>query len=98
NSAFYDLLGSVLMGTKDLSGAETALKKAVELNKNNTDAFAKLGRVQVSRGAPDEAIATYNTALAANPKEAAFYILIGGLYETKERRVGKECRSLGSQY
>jgi len=83
NSSFYDLLGDVLTTKKDLRGAETAFKKSVELNKNNAPAFAKLGQTQAARGASDEALATYNAAQSANPKEAVFQILIGQLYEGK---------------
>jgi len=83
NSAFYNLLGGVLLGKKDYSAAQAALKKAVELNKNNTSAYLQLGQAQVNSGAVDEALATYNRALIDNPKEAAFDILIGGLYENK---------------
>jgi cellulose synthase operon protein C len=83
NSGFYDLLGSVLLSKKDQPGAETAFKKAVRLDKNNADAYVKLGQSQVSRGAVDEALGTYAEATAANPQEAAFYILTGSVYEHK---------------
>jgi tetratricopeptide (TPR) repeat protein len=83
NSAFYDLLGSVQETRKDYGAAQTSLKKAVELNKNNTDAYAKLCHVQAVSGSVDEAIATANNAVRDNPKEASFYILLGSLYENK---------------
>ncbi len=85
NSIFYDLLGTVLLdGKKDPAGAEAALKKACELDKNNADAWAKLGRAQVAKGSIDEAIATYQKSAQDNPQESAFYILLGELYETKQ--------------
>ena len=85
SSAFYDLLGTVLLdGKKDLNGAEAALKKAAELDKNNGDALAKLGRVQVEKGSVDEAIATYQKSVQDNPNESIFYILMGELYESKQ--------------
>ncbi len=83
NSLFYDLLGTVLLGKKDYSGAEAALKKSVNLDKHNAEAFAKLGNAQVAKGAVDVALATYNDGLKANPKEATLYIMTGGAYETK---------------
>jgi tetratricopeptide (TPR) repeat protein len=56
-SDFYDLLGTALFnGKKDLPGAEVALKKAIDLDKANTDAIEKLGKVQVQEGASDQAI------------------------------------------
>ena len=85
NSNFYDLLGTALFnGNKDLPGAEAALKKAVELNKNNVDALEKLGKVQKQKGSTDEAIALYQQSIKDNPNEASFYILAGELYESKQ--------------
>ena len=85
NSNFYDLLGTALFnGKKDLPGAEAALHKAVELDKNNTDALEKLGKVQVQEGATDQALALYQQSIKDNPRETRFYILAGELYESKQ--------------
>lgn len=85
NSNFYDLLGTALFdGKKDYSGADAALRKAIELDKNNTDAWEKLGKVQIQRGDTDQAIAIYQQAIKDNPKEAHFYILTGELYDAKQ--------------
>jgi tetratricopeptide (TPR) repeat protein len=85
NSNFYDLLGTALFnGSKDLAGAETALRKAIELDKNNADALEKLGKVQVQRGSADQAIALYQQSIKDNPGDVRFYILAGELYESKQ--------------
>src|SRR5579859_188872 len=85
NSNFYDLLGTALFnGKKDLAGAESALNKAVELDKTNTDALEKLGKVQVQAGEADKALALYQQSIKDNPREARFYILCGELYESKK--------------
>ena len=82
---FYDLLGTALFnGKKDLPGAETALRKAIELDKTNTDALEKLGKVQVQEGAADKALALYQQSIKDNPREVTFYILSGELYEAKK--------------
>jgi cellulose synthase operon protein C len=84
-SNFYDLLGTALFnGKKDLPGAEAALRKAVDLDKNNTDALEKLGKVQVQEGNSDQAIALYQQSIKDNPREVRFYILCGELYEAKQ--------------
>jgi tetratricopeptide (TPR) repeat protein len=84
SSAFYDLLGTALFNRKkDYEGAEAAFKKSAALDKNNADALLKLGQVQVAKGLPDQALATYQHALQDNPHEAMFYILMGELYESK---------------
>ena len=83
-SAFYDLLGSVLFAQKkDFSGAEAAFTKAGELDKNNQDAIVMLGQVQAARGAPAEAIATYQHALRGDAQDIGFYILLGELYDAQ---------------
>ena len=83
NSAFYDLLGAVMLTRKDYGPAQTALAKAVELNKNNADAYAKLCQAQAANGALDQAIATCSNGVRDNPKEATLYILLGSVYEAK---------------
>src|SRR5260221_9050759 len=79
---FYDLLGTALFnGKKDLPGAETALRKAIELDKTNTDALEKLGKEEIQEGSADKALALYQQSIKENPREVAFYILSGELYE-----------------
>jgi tetratricopeptide (TPR) repeat protein len=85
NANFYDLLGTALFnGKKDLPGAEAALRKAIDLDKTNTDALAKLGKVQVQEGSADKALALYQQSIKDNPREVTFYILSGELYEAKK--------------
>jgi tetratricopeptide (TPR) repeat protein len=85
NSAFYDLLGTALFnGKQDYPAAEAALRKSVELDKNNIDALEKLGKVQLKKGSPDDALALYLQSIKDNPHEALFYILAGELYESKQ--------------
>jgi tetratricopeptide (TPR) repeat protein len=85
NSNFYDLLGTALFnGNKDIAGAEVALRKAIELDKNNADALEKLGKIYVEKGSLDQALAIYQQAVKDNPGEARFYILAGELYESKQ--------------
>ena len=85
NSNFYDLLGTALFeGKKDYSGAETALRKAVDLDKSNIDALQKLGKVEVQQHNIDQALALYLESAKNNPHEFGFYILAGNLYEAKQ--------------
>jgi cellulose synthase operon protein C len=81
--AFYDLLGTVLFQRKDLSGADAAFHKAIDLDKNNSDALLKLGQVQAAEGSVDQAIALYQQSIKDHPREIAFYILAGEMYESR---------------
>src|SRR5947208_16451146 len=77
SSAFYDLLGTALFNAKkDTIGAEAALKKAADLDKNNGDALLKLGQVQVAKGNSHEAIATYKHSTNDNTDEHTLSVLL----------------------
>jgi tetratricopeptide (TPR) repeat protein len=85
NSGFYDLLGTALFhGKKDLSGAEAAFTRAIELDKNNSDALIQLGEVQAAEGKTDQAIATYQQAMKDHPGQPSFYVLLGELFESRK--------------
>jgi tetratricopeptide (TPR) repeat protein len=81
--SFYDLLGTALFRKKDLTGADAALRKAIELDKNNSDALLKLGQVQAAEGSVSQALATYQQSIKDHPREIAFYILAGEMYESQ---------------
>ncbi len=85
NGSFYDLLGNALFYSKhDLPAAETAFKKSAELDRKNPDPLIKLGQVQAAAGEIDQAIDTYRQGLQAYPREVAFYILLGQMYEGQQ--------------
>jgi tetratricopeptide (TPR) repeat protein len=85
NVGFHLMLGQLLMEQKkDLAGAEDEFKQASDLDKKNSEALAKLGMVQNLRGATDQALQTYLDGSRINPKEIAFYLLAGGIYETRQ--------------
>lgn len=84
-SNFYDLLGTALFdGKKDYAGSEAALRKAIELDKNNSDAVEKLGKVQIQEGKRDQALALYQQAIKDNPHEGRFSLLAGQLFEMQQ--------------
>jgi len=81
NSGFYYLLGSILFAEKkDYSAAEAALRKAIDLDKDNVDAIEKLGKIQAEAGQPDQTLALYLQATKDHPREVRFYILAGQIY------------------
>jgi len=83
NSSFYSLLGLVQSNKEDSASAIAAYKKALELDKNNSDASLKLARLQAKSGALDDALATCNSGIQNNPKEFSFYMMMGSVYERK---------------
>jgi len=84
SSGLYDLLGTALFDNKkDLSAAEAAFHKAIDLDKNNSDALLKLGEVQAAQGSVSQALALYRQSIKDHPREIAFYILAGEMYESQ---------------
>ncbi len=88
SSDFYDLLGTELFARKDFAGADSAFRKALELDQNNSDAVVKLGQAQVAQGgmsqaAMSQALATYLQSIKDHPREIAFYILAAELYDAQ---------------
>jgi cellulose synthase operon protein C len=85
NAGFHIMLGQLLMEQKkDLAGAEQEFKQAADLDAKNSEALVKLGMVQNLRGDTDQALQTYLAGAKNNPKEVAFYLLAGSIYEKKQ--------------
>ncbi len=84
SSGFYDLLATALFDTKkDYKGAEAALHKAIELDKNNTDAILKLGQVLNAEGSPDQALAVYQQGVKDHPRDIPLWLLLGETFESR---------------
>jgi tetratricopeptide (TPR) repeat protein len=84
DSSLYDLLGAILFHDKrDLSGAETAFKKATALNRQDVNAWMQLCEAIASQGRVDEAISIGGQALQAIPGQIGLYLLLGDLYQSK---------------
>src|SRR5580692_6160990 len=79
------MLGQLLMEqSHDSAGAEQEFKAAADMDKKNTEALIKLGVVQNLSGHPDQALQTFLDGTKVNPNEIAFYLLAGGIYESKQ--------------
>jgi tetratricopeptide (TPR) repeat protein len=84
SSPFHLMYGHLLeQQNHDLRGAEAEYRRALELDKNNVEAYEKLGLVQGLEGSPDQALQTFLDAAKRNPKEITLYLLAGNVYEGK---------------
>jgi tetratricopeptide (TPR) repeat protein len=83
SSALYFMLAQALMQTKDLEKSEAAAQKAVELDKNNVEAFLLLAQAQVARGHADQAMQNYESTMKSNPLDVRPYVLMGMLLESR---------------
>ncbi|MGH9641025.1 MAG: tetratricopeptide repeat protein [Terriglobales bacterium] len=82
-SAFYVMEGTLQAGAKDYAGAQVALRKAIELDSNNMEAYAVLGQVQLASGSLDDAVKSWNIWMQKNPKDIRPYIMISSLEQTR---------------
>jgi len=89
SSAFQDLLGTALFDHKrdqrDVAESESSLKKSVELDDHNVDAWLKLIQVQAVGNSSNQAVSTGRRAVEKNPDEAGLYVLLGELYESQKQ-------------
>ncbi len=85
SAGFHIMLGQLLMEqSKDFPAAEQEFQQAADLDKKNSEALVKLGLVQNMSGHPDQALQTFLNGAKVNPNEIAFYLLAGGIYESKQ--------------
>jgi len=79
------MLGQLLLTHKnDPAGAEKEFRRAVDLDRNSAEAVIKLGMVQKQRGADDQALQTYLDGAKSNPRQSAYYLLAGGIYQDRQ--------------
>jgi tetratricopeptide (TPR) repeat protein len=81
--ALYVLRGEALFHNKQLDEAEKALAHAVEIDKQNVNAFALLAQVEMAEGSTDHAISNYKRAIEVAPNSVQLYIALGGIYESQ---------------
>jgi tetratricopeptide (TPR) repeat protein len=65
-------------------GAETELRKALELDSNYLNAYSALGALFVNTKQEDRAIAEYQKIVDKRPDDPAAYTLIGMLYDARQ--------------
>jgi len=84
NPLFYNLLGQIWMKAKDLGQAETAFKKAIELDNSLFSAYMSLGQIYYQAGKTDQAAKEYEAVLEKNPKMVSAHMLLGIMHENRK--------------
>jgi tetratricopeptide (TPR) repeat protein len=84
----YLLQAKICTASDDIAGAETALKKALELQPNSPVAHYLLARLYVSSKQRDKAIANLQESTRQNPKALSPHLLLGVLLEKREDFAG----------
>jgi tetratricopeptide (TPR) repeat protein len=85
NDASLHYLKAQIYGYEQNSqGAESELRKTLELDSNYLNAYSALGALFVNTKQGDRAIAEYQKILDKRPDNAAAYTLIGMLYDARQ--------------
>ena len=80
NSRYQVMLGD-LIKTKDVEGARAAYKKAVESDKNYSQAFQRLAQLEFEQGKLPQAIEIARQWSNAHPRDVRGYVILGSLIE-----------------
>jgi tetratricopeptide (TPR) repeat protein len=80
---FYLLLGQLQLNQKDFSGAEQALRKALSIDSNSSDAIFLLAQVQQQEGSLDDAKASFELLRQKNPRDPRAYSFLGMVDEAQ---------------
>ena len=74
-------LGSALLATGDLEGAEAALKKAIEIEPKSSRAHLRLGSLYLKRGQRELALEHLQKAEKLSPEDVSIINNLGTLYD-----------------
>jgi len=84
NPLLYDLLGQLWIKAKDAGQAESAFKKAIELNNSLLSAYLNLGQLYHQERKTDQAVKEYEAVLAKDPNEIRANMLLGIIHESRK--------------
>ena len=75
----------IYQNNKELIEKEQALKKTIELNRNNQYAYIELVKFYENQGKSEETEQLLKKAIELNPKNGFAYVILGWLYENQEK-------------
>ncbi len=81
--ALHYLNADVFTSENNLASAETALKKAIEIDDSYLPAYSAFASILIGQNKTDEAIEQYQKVVAKKP-DSAVYTLIAMLYDAKQ--------------
>jgi Flp pilus assembly protein TadD len=81
---FLNLLGGVLMQSKNFPEAEAAFKKAMALDGTLLSTYANLGELYTRQGKVGEAIKEFETIVAKSPQQVSALTILGILHEQRK--------------
>lgn len=80
----HNLLGRVLMQSRQFREAEATFRKALALDETLLETYAQLGTLYAQQGRVEEAIKQFETIVAKNPQQLSALMILGLLHEQQE--------------
>ena len=80
----YNLLGQLWMAGNDTGRAETAFKKAIDLDNSLLQAYMNLGQVYFLGGKTDQAVKEYEAVLAKDPQAIQAHMMLGIIHANRK--------------
>jgi tetratricopeptide (TPR) repeat protein len=84
NASLHFLKGQVYGSQHNAQGAETELRKALELDHNYIAAYSALGALFINTKQEDRAIAEYKKIIELRPDDPAAYTILGMLEDSRK--------------
>lgn len=84
-SAAYSELALALLSNGDLNGADTAVRKATDLNPKSFHAYEVEARIYLKRGDAAHAIEAAKQSVDINPYHTPAYLLMGDAYLSQDK-------------
>jgi tetratricopeptide (TPR) repeat protein len=81
---FLNLLGGVLVRSRNFPEAEAVLKKAMALDGTLLSTYANLGELYARQGKVGDAIREYETIVAKSPQQLSALMILGMLHEQRK--------------
>lgn len=80
----YNLLGQLWMAGNDTGRAETAFKKAIDLDNSLLQAYMNLGQVYFLSGKTDQAVKEYEAVLVKDPQAIQAQMMLGIIHANRK--------------
>lgn len=87
---FFNNLGNSYMSVDDMSQAQLALERAVEINPGLAESRTNLGNVYMQANRLNDAIYQYSLAIKINSEDATIYNNLGNAYVSKKDYIKAE--------
>ncbi len=83
DSTLARMQGDVELATGKAEDAERSYRRAIDVDPNELESYGKLAALYGRQGRGNEVIATYEAALAKNPKSGELHLVLGTLREAQ---------------